>query len=60
MEYFIETTKYSIGENEPFKLPKYESIKYILDDIRTFKETQNNETLNQIMNDNITKIRLIV
>ena len=40
MEYIIETTKCSIGENEPFKLPKYESIKNILDDLRTFKEIQ--------------------
>ena len=38
MECIIETTKCSIGENEPFELPKYESIKNILDDIRTFKE----------------------
>ena len=51
MEYIIETTKCSIGENEPFKLPKYESIKPILDDLRTFKEIQKNETLNQILND---------
>ena len=51
MEYIIETTKCSIGENEPFKLPKYESIENILDDLRTFKEIQKNETLNQILND---------
>ena len=51
MEYIIETTKCSIGENEQFKLPKYDSIKHILDDLRTFKEIQNNETLNQILND---------
>ena len=51
MEYILETTKCSIGENEPFKLPKYESIKHILDDLRTFKDIQKNETLNQILND---------
>ena len=42
MECIIETTKCSIGENEPFELPKYESIKNILDDLRTFKEIQKN------------------
>ena len=42
MEYIIETTKCRIGENEPFKLPKYESIENILDDLRTFKEIQKN------------------
>ena len=51
MEYLIETTKCSIGENEPVKLPKYESIKHILDDLRTFEDIQKNETLNQILND---------
>ncbi len=51
MEYIIETTKCSIGENESFKLPKYESIENILDDLRTFKEIQKDETLNQILND---------
>ena len=51
MEYIIETTKCSIGKNEPFKLPKYESIENILDHLRTFKEIQKNESLNQILND---------
>jgi hypothetical protein len=45
MEYIIETTKCSINENKPFKLPKYESIENILDDLRTFKEIQKNETV---------------
>ena len=51
MEYIIETTKSTIGGKEPFKLPKYESIENILDDLKTFKEIQKNETLNQILND---------
>ena len=51
MEYIIETTKCNIGKNETFKLPKYESIENILDDLRTFKEIQKNEILNQILND---------
>ena len=46
-----EMTKASIGEKEPFTLPKYESIEYSLDELRTFKEIHKDETLNQISND---------